>query len=100
MVELRELSGGREFVADLALDDFAERGVFRGKFFQRLDQGAIAALQLFHPPRDYVDEHVRVLHDFECCSYIFVSHVGKERAAPSTEADCFWVRISAAEFTS
>ena len=74
---LRQFRRRRELEADLAFDDFAQRRVFGRKFFERFDESAIAAFELFHPARYHIDEHIRISHDLECGSDVFVSHDGE-----------------------
>ena len=71
-----DLRGSGKLIADLALDDFTERGVLRRKLFQRFDQWAIATLELLHPSRYYIYQYIRVIDHLERCSDIFVSHGG------------------------
>ena len=66
---------GGELVADLAFGDFAQSGVFGGKFFQRLDEGATAAAELLHAARDDVDQNVGVVDDLAGGGQVIVSHV-------------------------
>ena len=69
----------RKLEADLAFNDFAQRGVLRRKFFQRFDKRAIAALELLHAARHDIDQYIWIIDDRQRCSDIFVSHDGNQR---------------------
>ena len=71
-----ELLDGRQFVADLAIHDLAQGGVFGGEFLQRFDQGSCATSELFNPAGDDIDEDIRIVDDRERGFQVFVSHGG------------------------
>ena len=80
--EAREALASGEFFrrgkleADLALGDFAQGGVFGGEFFQRFDERAVTAAELFHASRDDVHEDRGVANNFQCALEVIVSHDG------------------------
>ena len=80
-LQRRQLFVGRELVADLAFGNFTERSVFSGKFFQRLDEWAVAAAELFHAAGDDVNEDGGIADDFQGALEVIVSH-GKVLVAP------------------
>ena len=57
------------------LDDLAQGGILRGELFQRLDQRAVAALELLHAPGDHIHQDVGVIDRLEGFLDIVVSHV-------------------------
>lgn len=61
-------------MADLALDDLAQRGVFGRKFLERLHERAVAALELLDAARDHVDQDVRVVDRLQGVFDVVVSH--------------------------
>src|SRR5882724_4508508 len=70
----RQLFGGRQLEADLALGHLAQRGVLGGKLLERLDQRAMAAAELFHAARNHVHQDIGVLDNFERFLQVIVSH--------------------------
>src|SRR5665213_753405 len=66
----------RQLVADLALDDLAQRGVLGGKLLERLDERAVAALELLHASGDDVHQDIEIVDRLEGFLDVIVSHAG------------------------
>ena len=65
----------RQFVGELAFDDFAEGDVLGFKFFKGLNQRRHTfVLKLMNAVGNHIDENVRILDDFVRLFQIIFSH--------------------------
>lgn len=58
----------------LPFDNFAQRDVFQGKFFERLHESTAALPELLHASGDDVDQDIGVIDDLQGIFQIVVSH--------------------------
>jgi hypothetical protein len=80
----------RQLVADLALDDFAQRDILRQKLLERFNQGAIATLELFDAARYDIHENVWIIDYKERLGKIVVSHSEEPASAMKATATEGW----------